>query len=181
MIGTTMVRFAGYGGQGIVKAGEIFGAAAVADGKQSLQNQSYGSSARGGVCTADVVVSSDALIYEVEPDRFDVLVVLSQDSFKAFEHQVRPEGVLIVEQDLVQLSGDHEGRAHRIPATQIASQELGRRIVTNMVVLGFCGALTGLVSRPALEATLRDNVPRGTEELNLRAFAIGWQRAEEAK
>jgi len=176
-----MVRFAGFGGQGIVKAGEIFGAAAVADGKLALQNQSYGSSARGGLCTADVVVSSGALIHEVEPDRFDVLVVLSQDSCNAFIDQVRPDGMLIAEQDLVQLPEGHEGIVHRIAATQIAAQELGRRIVTNMVLLGFCGALTGLVGREALEAILKDNVPRGTEELNLRAFTEGWRRGEEQR
>jgi len=175
---TTMVRFAGFGGQGIVKAGEIFGAAAVADGKRALQNQSYGSSARGGLCTADVVVSTGE-IHEVEPDHFDVLVALSQDSCNAFLDQVKPDGLLIVEQDLVQLAGEIVARVRRIPATQIAAQDLGRRIVTNMVVLGFCSALTGLIGREALEATVRESVPRGTEELNLKAFAEGWRRGAE--
>lgn len=180
MSGTRMVRFAGFGGQGIIKAGEILGAAAVADGKLALQNQSYGSSARGGVCTADVVVSEGELICEVEPDRFDVLVLLSQDSCNAFLDELKPGGTLVVEQDLVQLPDGFDGATvHAIGATRIAAQDLGRRIVTNMVVLGFCGALTKLVAREALERTVRDNVPRGTEELNLRAFAEGWRRAEE--
>jgi 2-oxoglutarate ferredoxin oxidoreductase subunit gamma len=170
-----MIRFAGFGGQGIVKAGEICGAAAVADGKQSLQTQSYGSSARGGLCTADVVVSEDELIYEVEPERFDVLVLLSQDSCDAYLDQLRSGGTLIVEDDLVRLPEGHSS-AHRIPATRIAAQDLGRRIVTNMVMLGFCGAVTGLIGREALERTVRENVPRGTEELNLRAFDEGWRR-----
>jgi 2-oxoglutarate ferredoxin oxidoreductase subunit gamma len=170
-----MIRFAGFGGQGIVKAGEIFGAAAVADGKRALQNQAYGSSARGGLCTADVVVS-DTEIYEVEPERFDVLVVLSQDSCDAFHHQLCPDGELICEADLVTLPRGVQG--HAIPATRIAAGELGRRIVTNMVVLGYCAAITNLVGREALERTIRQGVPRGTEELNLRAFAEGWKRGE---
>ena len=174
---TRTIRFAGFGGQGIVKAGEIWGAAAVADGKQALQTQSYGSSARGGLCTADVVVAEDALIFEVEPDRFDVLVVLSQDSCDAFWGDLRPGGTLIAEQDLVTLPDGANG-ARRIPATRIAARELGRRIVTNMVVLGFCGAVTGLVGRQALEKTVQQNVPRGTEELNLRAFDQGWRRGQ---
>jgi 2-oxoglutarate ferredoxin oxidoreductase subunit gamma len=172
----TRLRFAGFGGQGIVKTGEIFGAAAVAAGMRALQNQAYGSSARGGLCTADVIVSGGE-IYELEPDRFDVLVVLSQDSCGAFLPLLRPDGLLIHEQQLVSLPDGFGGRARGIDATRIATQELGRRIVTNMVVLGFCAALTGLVDRPHLEQTIRDSVPPGTEQLNLRAFEVGWAQA----
>lgn len=175
---STNVRFAGFGGQGIVKVGQIFGAAAVLDGKRALQNQSYGSSARGGLCTADVVVGQGE-IYEVEPERFDVLVVLSQDSCNAFVEQLRAGGTLIFEQDMVRLPEDAPRQAYGVAATQIAANELGRRIVTNMVVLGFCGAITGLIERQALERTIQKSVPKGTEELNLKAFAEGWRRGEE--
>ena len=177
MEGITAVRFAGFGGQGIVKSGEIFGAAAVADGKLALQNQSYGSSARGGLCTADVSVSQGPMICEIEPEHFDVLVVLSQDSCNAFLDHVAPGGTLIYEQDLVELPEGHGG-GHGIRATHIAATELSRRIVTNMVVMGFCAAITRLVGRDALERTITANVPRGTEELNLRAFAEGWKRGQ---
>jgi 2-oxoglutarate ferredoxin oxidoreductase subunit gamma len=176
---STQIRFAGFGGQGIVKAGEILGMAAIADGKRALQNQSYGSSARGGLCTADVCVSSQE-IYEIEPDRFDVLVALSQDSCNAFLSSLRPGGLLIFEEDLVSLPAGFSGRAHGVAATRIASQELGRRIVTNMVVLGFCGALTGQVSRAALEQTIARHVPPGTEALNARALGEGWDRGQAA-
>lgn len=176
---STNVRFAGFGGQGIIKVGEIFGAAAVLDGKRALQNQSYGSSARGGLCTADVVVGQGE-IYEVEPERFDVLIVLSQGSCNAFVDQLRPEGTLIFEQDMVRLPAQPPPRAYGVPATQIATNDLGRRIVTNMVVLGFCGVITRLIERKALEQTILNSVPRGTEELNLRAFAEGWARGEAA-
>jgi 2-oxoglutarate ferredoxin oxidoreductase subunit beta len=174
---TVTVRLAGFGGQGIVKAAEILAAAAVADGQQALQNQSYGSSARGGLCTADVVIS-DAAIHEIEPDQFDVLVTLSQDSCRAFLGQLRPAGTLIYEQDLVQLPAQVAAVYHGLPATRIAAQEVGRRIVTNIVVLGFLAAVTRVVGRAALEQTIRRNVPAGSEELNLRAFAEGWRRGE---
>jgi 2-oxoglutarate ferredoxin oxidoreductase subunit gamma len=175
---STTLRFAGFGGQGIIKAAEIFGAAAVVDGKRVMQNSSYGSSARGGLCTADVAVGSGE-IYEIEPDRFDVLIALNQDSCDAYVGEVKPGGVLIYEADLVKPPAD-QGGAHAIAATRIAAEDLGRRIVTNMVVLGFCGALTGLLSRAALEQTIRANVPRGTETLNLKAFAEGWARGAAA-
>lgn len=169
------LRFAGFGGQGIVKAGEILGAAAVADGKRALQNQAYGSSARGGRCTSDVTVGEGEIL-EVEPDRFDVLIVLNQDSCDAFVDGLRPGGLLIYDEDLVRPPAGRAGFA--VPATRMATETLGRRIVTNMVVLGFCGALTRLVARSALERTIRRSVPAGTEALNLRAFADGWARGE---
>jgi 2-oxoglutarate ferredoxin oxidoreductase subunit gamma len=171
----TALRFAGFGGQGVVKAGEIVGMAAAASGQRALQNQSYGSSARGGLCTADVTVGPNE-IYELEPEEFDVLVLLSQDSCDAFLHQLRPGGTLIYDADLVRLPADHTLRAHGLPATKIAAEELGRKVVTNMVVLGFCAAVTGLLDRATLEKTIAENVPQGTEELNLRAFAAGFSR-----
>lgn len=173
--GCTTIRFAGFGGQGIVKAGQIFGTAAVAQGKVALQNQSYGSSARGGLCTSDVAVSEEQIL-EIEPDEFDVLLLLSQDSANAFISMLRPGGTLIYEQDLVTLPEGYDQPAHGIAATQIATQELGRRIVMNMVVIGYCAALTGVVAREQLEQTIRHNVPPGTEQLNLQAFDLGWSR-----
>lgn len=171
----TTLRLAGFGGQGIIKAGEILGLAAIADGKRALQNQSYGSSARGGLCTSDVAISSGE-IYDIEPEMFDILVVLSQDSCKAFLPNLRPGGIVVFEEELVQLPSTP--RKHAISATKIAAQELGRRIVTNIVVLGFTAAVTQVVSRAALETTIQKNVPRGTEELNLRALAEGWRHGE---
>jgi 2-oxoglutarate ferredoxin oxidoreductase subunit gamma len=173
---TTAIRFAGFGGQGIVKLGEIFGAAAVRAGKNALQNQSYGSSARGGLCTADVTVA-DGEILDIEPERVDVLAALSQDSADAYLKMLKPGGLLITEAELVDLPADHEGEFHAIAATSIAAKELNRRIVTNMVLLGFMAALSGLVDRESLEETIRANVPRGTEDLNLKAFKAGWDRA----
>lgn len=173
---TTAIRFAGFGGQGIVKLGQIFGAAAVKAGKNALQNQSYGSSARGGLCTADVTVS-DGEILDIEPEYMDALAVLSQDSANAYLPMLKPGGLLITEQELVDLPADYAGAHHAIPATSIAAKDLGRRIVTNMVVLGYMGALSGLVDRESLESTIRENVPKGTEDLNIKAFSAGWDRA----
>ena len=176
---TTNVRIAGFGGQGIVKAGEILGCAAVADGKQSLQNQSYGSSARGGLCTADVIVSHGQ-IYEIEPESFDVLMALNQPSFDAFLPHVPKDGLIVYEADLVRPSENPPVKTVGIRATHIAAQELGRKVVANIVALGFLGAATGLLSRDALVKTVEQNVPKGTEQLNLKAFDLGWERGDRA-
>jgi len=176
----TTVRWAGFGGQGIVRAVEIMGAAALADGKVALQNQSYGSSARGGLCTSDLAIGQGE-IHEIEPDEFDVMVVLNQDSYDAFGGLLRPAGLLVYEQELVTVPSSFAGRAYGVPATSIAGTELGRRIVTNMVALGFCAAVSTLIGRRALEDTIRTHAPRGTEQLNLQAFCAGWARGEQAR
>lgn len=176
MSATTAIRFAGFGGQGIVKLGEIFGKAAVQAGKNALQNQSYGSSARGGLCTADVTVA-DGEILDIEPEQVDVLVAMSQDSFNAYLSMLKPGGLLITEAELVVLPADFDGQVNAIAATSIAAKDLGRRIVTNMVMLGYLAAKAKLVDRASLEQTIRDNVPKGTEDLNLKAFSLGWDKA----
>jgi len=176
----TTVRWAGFGGQGIVRAGEIMGAAALADGKVALQNQSYGSSARGGLCTSDLAIGQGE-IHEIEPDEFDVMVVLNQDSCDAFCGLLRPSGLLVYEQELVTVPASFAGLAYGVPATSIAANDLGRRIVTNVVALGFCAAVSTLIGRRALEDTIRSHAPRGTEQLNLQAFGAGWARGELAR
>ncbi len=176
MSATTAIRFAGFGGQGIVKLGEIYGAAAVTAGKNALQNQSYGSSARGGLCTADVTVAEGEIL-DIEPEQVDVLVALSQDSFNAYRSMLKPGGLLITEAELVEPPTDFDGVVNEIAATSIAAKDLGRRIVTNMVVLGYFCAKSQVVDRESLEKTITENVPRGTEDLNLKAFGLGWDQA----
>ena len=94
------IRFSGFGGQGIVLSGYIYGVAAVLDRKKALQTQSYGSESRGGGCRSDVIIS-DEDIYELAPPRVDVLVALSQAAYDAYLPALKPDGTLIVEDDLV--------------------------------------------------------------------------------
>lgn len=174
-----IVRFSGFGGQGIVLSGYIYGAAAVKDGKRVVQTQSYGSESRGGGCRSDVLVS-DEEIYELAPTRLDVLVAMSQHAFDTYIPDLAPEGILLLEEDLVEAGGRAPPRTHGVGATEIAYKEFGRKIMANMVMLGFAGAVVRAVSREALEAAVRENVPPGTEEKNLAAFGEGWRRGERA-
>ena len=70
-----------------------------------------------------------------------------------------------------------------IPSTRIA-EELGRSIVQNIVMLGFFAAATKIVPIETMRQAVEESVPRGTEELNLRAFDAGgdtWDRLCETK
>jgi 2-oxoglutarate ferredoxin oxidoreductase subunit gamma len=170
-----IVRFVGFGGQGIVLSSYIIGLSAVLDGKRALQNQSYGSESRGGECRGDVIISEDE-IHELEPTSYDILVAMTQPGYEKFIGSLKPNGALILDSDLVvpKAGLDPVGiKTYGIRATEIASKDIGRTIVANMVVLGYMNSLLNLVTIESLEKAITENVPKGTEELNLKALHAG--------
>jgi 2-oxoglutarate ferredoxin oxidoreductase subunit gamma len=165
------VLITGFGGQGIVLAGRILGKAVVlGDNKESTLVQAYGPEARGGACSAQVIISEDPIHYPYV--RYPhILVCMSQGGFDKFIHQLREGGPLLIDQDLVKPRG-FDGQVYAIPATRMA-EELGRKMMANIIMLGFMTAITGAVSvESALNAVL-DSVPKGTEETNAAAFNKG--------
>ena len=171
------VRICGYGGQGIVLAGMLLGkAASLYDGKEAVFTQSYGPEARGGASTADVVISTEPVDYPLITTA-DIVVALFQEAFVCYSPSLREGGVLIVEEDLVQLNG-YDGPLSRVPATRIA-ESLGARIATNIVVLGFLIGKTGVISIDAAKEAIRNTVKPKTLELNLQAFDAGYRYALE--
>ena len=176
-----IVRFAGFGGQGIVMSSYIMGQSAVYDGKRAIQNQSYGSESRGGECRGDVIIS-DKEIYELEPIHNDVLIAMTQPAYDKFVPLLKSNGTLILDKDLVSTDAAHdpEGiKRYSISATDIAYKKFGRKIVANMVMLGYVNALLNLVAVEALEKSVLENVPKGTEELNMNALHEGMRLAKE--
>jgi 2-oxoglutarate ferredoxin oxidoreductase subunit gamma len=176
------VRFAGFGGQGIVLAGYIFGKAAGLYGnKQAVFTQSYGPEARGGACAAQVIVDDEAVDYP-SFDKADRLVLMSQEAAKKYGPTAKPGATVIVDSGLVHLDqlDDMSDQVHGVPFTRIA-EELGNRIVANIVMLGFFTAVTGLVSREAVEEAIRTEVRPRFVELNMEAFERGFAFAREAE
>ncbi|MBI4230278.1 MAG: 2-oxoacid:acceptor oxidoreductase family protein [Planctomycetes bacterium] len=168
------VRFSGFGGQGVVLAGYIAGkAAAIFEGRHATLTRSFGPESRGGACAAAVVICDERVDYPF-PRAQDVLVALSQAAYLQHVGKMRPGGILIYEEDLVHPEPPPEGvRMCPIPATRLAG-ELGRKMVLNIVVLGFFAAVTKAVDPEALRKALLASVPKGTEELNLKAFETGY-------
>jgi 2-oxoglutarate ferredoxin oxidoreductase subunit gamma len=173
------VRFAGFGGQGIISAGKITGrAAAIFAGKHAVMMQSYGPEARGGACNADLVVSDTPIGYP-QLHTPNLLVIMSQEAFDKYGANIQPDGTLIVDEDLVELAGDPPvEKFYRVPATRMADQ-LGRKIVANVVMLGALAAITGVVDRQAMLDAILNSVPPRTKELNENAFNAGYERGEE--
>jgi 2-oxoglutarate ferredoxin oxidoreductase subunit gamma len=177
--GFVQVVLSGFGGQGVIMAGEILGrAVAVAEGRNAVMAQSYGPESRGGACKTEVILADGEIAYPrvVSPD---IVVVLSQEAYRQVGRGRPPGCLLIAEEDLVTLDAEAENGKHvlRVPATRLAEQ-LGRRIVLNIVMLGYlCGA-THVASAEALKSAIVASVPKGTESLNLRAFDAGYAHAQ---
>ena len=168
------IRFSGFGGQGIVLAGYTFGTAAAMDGNNVLQTQSYGSEARGGLCRSDVIIAKEE-IFDLAPPRFDVLVTFSQPAYDNYIQGLQEDGTLMVDDDLVDMGNHYHPRTFKIKATDIAYKKFGRKIMANMVMMGFMCTTLEVISKEALKQSILDNVARGTEKINLQAFEEGYQ------
>jgi len=176
----TEIRIAGFGGQGVMLAGIIIGkAATIHDRKHAVMVQSFGPEARGGTCSSQLILSEDPIRYPYVR-KPDILVALSQESYDKFAPKTAEGATLIVEADLVKPGVPEEGRrAFTIPATRIA-EDLGRKQVINMIVVGFFTAITRVVTRQAAVKAVLDSVPKGTEKLNLEAFDKGFEHGKKA-
>lgn len=168
------IRIAGFGGQGVILAGQILGkGATIFENRHATLVQSFGPEARGGSCSAQVVLSDRPIAYPYVA-RPHVLVAMSQDAFERFAPEIADGGLLLYEEDLVKVHDLRPGiKAYGVPATRIA-EELRRKMVLNIVMVGFVAAVTGLVSLDAARKAVLDSVPKGTEHLNCTAFDKGY-------
>jgi 2-oxoglutarate ferredoxin oxidoreductase subunit gamma len=167
------IRIAGFGGQGVILAGMVIGkAASIYDGKFATLTQSFGPEARGSACSAQLIISDEPVLYPYVTVP-DTLVVMSQEALTRFGAGMKPGGSVLYEEDLIHLDNAIRGIQYfGIPATRFA-EELGRKLVLNMVMVGFVTALTGLATPEAVRQAIAGSVPRGTENLNLAAFEKG--------
>jgi 2-oxoglutarate ferredoxin oxidoreductase subunit gamma len=180
------IRFTGFGGQGVILMGIVLARAAAlhdqphaADGKvkrkSAIQTQSYGPSARGGHSKCDVKISTEEMHYPfVEIP--DYLIVLSRQAYSKYIHDVKPETKIIIDPDLV--TEKPEGHVYRISATKSA-EELGTRVVANVIMLGAMREISNIVSYEALEKAMLEIVPKATHDLNKQALALGRKLGKE--
>ena len=170
----TEVRLTGFGGQGIILAAYILGkAAALYDKKHATFTQSYGPESRGGACAAQVVLSDEPVQYPhlIDPS---VVVIMSQEAYNKYAPTLRAGNKVLVDEDLVILGELPDGvRIYSIPSTRIAEVEIGRKMVANIVMVGFLAAVAGIVTEDSMRRAVKESVPKGTEDLNLKAFQAG--------
>jgi len=173
---TTEIRIAGFGGQGVILAGMVIGkAATIYDDKHVTLTQSFGPEARGSACSVQLIVSPEPVLYPyiTHPN---LLVAMSQEAYTRFGPEIKPGGMLLYEQDMITLGKKHpaDTKTYGIPATRFA-EELGRKLVLNMVMVGFVTAMAQIATPEAARKAVADSVPKGTEKLNLAAFERGFE------
>ncbi len=172
------VRLSGEGGQGLVLAGKILAeAAAIYDELNATQSQSYGPEARGGASRSEVIISDGDIDYP-KAVNIDLLLALTQESFDKYSHDVKKEGVVIIDQDAVN-PGEKPGfKVIKAPIIRLATEKVGRSLVANIVALGIIANVSKIVSQDALRQAIEARVPKGTEELNFKAFQVGLEEGE---
>jgi 2-oxoglutarate ferredoxin oxidoreductase subunit gamma len=171
------VRFSGFGGQGIILSAVILGrAAALYDRKYVVQTQVYGPEARGGASMSAVIIDDEPILYP-EVDVPDTFVIMSQQGFEKYGKNAGKNAVMLLDDGLV-----HDRPQCKwigIPASRVAKQELGKEIVANIIMLGALTGATTVVTGEALKKAILDSVPKGTEDLNIRAMQKGEELGRE--
>ena len=166
------IRICGFGGQGVILAGFIIGkAASVFENYHAVQSQSYGPEARGGAARSEVIISDERIGYPLVR-KCDILVAMGQDAFDLNIKDLKEEGIVLVDEDLVNPS-NIKNRLHSLPATRVAEKELKSKIYTNVVMLGALTKITQVVNEKAMKKAIATTVRAETKDMNIQAFEIG--------
>lgn len=176
----TEIRIAGFGGQGVILSAQVLGkAASIHQGEFATMTQNFGPEARGGACSAQLVLSDKPVLYPYVTHP-DVLVVMSQEAYTKFAPELKDGGTLLIERDLVRVTDlPAHTRVYSVPATRLA-EELGKRMVLNIAMVGFFTAVTQLLKPDAVRKAVADSVPAAFRELNLKAFEKGYEYGKAA-
>jgi 2-oxoglutarate ferredoxin oxidoreductase subunit gamma len=174
------IRLSGSGGQGILFAGDILAeAAAIYEGKSVAQNTAYGGQVRGGASKCEVLIGDPGEEIEFpEVIKADILLAMNQESADRFAHEVKDEGVMIVDASQVNRIPEIRCRIVSVPITEIAREAFKSALAANMVALGVLVATTGAASVKAIEQAIDEKAPRGTSEMNKKAFLLGIEAAK---
>jgi 2-oxoglutarate ferredoxin oxidoreductase subunit gamma len=169
----TEIKIGGFGGQGVILSGYIIGrAASIYDNKYATMIQAFGPEARGSSASAQIIISDETITYPyiTAPS---LMVLMSQEAYTKFASELVTGGMLITEEELVTPNNLRTDVQHfSIPATRFA-EELGKKMVLNIVIMGFTTAISSVVSEQAMIEAVKVSVPKGTEDLNIKAFLKG--------
>ncbi len=175
--GKIEIRLSGSGGQGLILAGVILAeAAAIFEGKNAVQTQSYGPEARGGASKSEVIISDGEILYP-KTTRVDYLLALNQESCDKYARDLKEDGLLLVDSDAVEHLPPVNVVA--LPLIQTAREKVGRVMTTNVVALGALVEISKVVKYESLKKAVLHRVPKGTEPLNLKALELGRQLARD--
>jgi len=155
----------------------VLAEAAIIDGKNAVQTQSYGPEARGGSSKAEVVISDEDIDYPKATDP-DYLLALTTDAYRTYGASMTTG--LIITDSTVTLDPSIKARTVSLPILATASEAVGKKVVANIVALGVLAGFSGIAPRDTLRQAVKSRVPKGTDELNLKALDAGLQLAAQS-
>lgn len=173
------IKLVGSGGQGIIMTGEILACAAVMDGKEGSAISAYGSAARGGIVTSEVIID-DKFIPAPFVEKPDYLIAMSQLAYdnisKIYLAQVNAAlPVFFINSTTVKPALSLTNQI-LLPATELAVQELKSEVGANLVMLGFFASYTNLIQKVAYQKALKQQITEKYLAINLRAFELGYEQ-----
>ncbi len=168
------LRLSGSGGQGLLLAGIILSEAAIGEGKNAIQTQSYGPEARGGASKAEVIISNDDIDFP-KVTAPNIVLALTQIAADKYVDSIREDGIVIVDSKIVLPETLKAKQIISVPIIETATDKIGRAIVANIVAIGVIQAATQVVSQDAVLAAILKRVPKGTEDLNRMALEAGYE------
>jgi 2-oxoglutarate ferredoxin oxidoreductase subunit gamma len=172
------IVFSGSGGQGVVTASIILAeAAAIHEGLNAVQSQSYGPEARGGATRADVIISDQSIRFP-KVNQPNVLVCLTQEAYNKFSSTIRPGGLLLTESHFVKQERRVEARQIGLEMYKAVMDRIGKPMVLNICMLGAVIGLTQIVKTESIVKVLETKIPPGFLHMNRKALDLGLQLAE---
>lgn len=166
------LRLTGSGGQGLILAGIILAEAALYDGMNVVQSQSYGPEARGGASKSEVIISKFDIKYP-KVNKCDILLSLTQVACNKYIDSLKIGGTLIIDNS-VEAPDIDDINIYKLPILETASNKLNKPMVANIVALGTLFEITKIVNKDSLERAILGRVPKGTENLNKKALEEGF-------
>ena len=170
----TEIRLVGAGGQGVILASVILAEAAVRAGRYACQTQSYGPEARGGACKAEAVISDEKIAYPEVTDPLFVMA-LTQKAADKYIKNLREDAIVVADSRVVLPEEAANYKVYQLPILETAEKEIGKAVTANMVATGVINHILGICPVEKLEEAVRNRVPKGTEEINVKAMKAGSQ------
>ncbi len=170
--------FSGSGGQGVITAAIILAkAAAIFEGKNAVQSQSYGAAARGGATRSDILISEEDINFPkvIQPN---ILVSLTQESYTKFTPILRPGGLLLLDAKYVTIAKKVDAKHVSLPMYETVMEKIGKPIVFNICMLGALIGLSSLVKPESILKVLETTIPKDFMDMNKKALDLGIKMGE---
>lgn len=167
------IRLSGSKGQEVILASIILADAAIEQGLNAIQTQSYGPEARGGASKAEVIISNEEINYP-KINNSGILLSLTQGAYDKYIEYLDKDGILIVD-DYVKLSGKDTAKVYKLPILKNSQEKFETSMVANIISLGAIYELIGedTIDKNIMIQSITERVPPMTTQKNIEAFEEG--------